>query len=185
MRVERWFNVLVLGGAALANACARGPEEKGSTPEGHSGTAPTAGDVADGGGGATNTNGPAAGGGVASGGIASTAGAANASGGAGSSGSAGHPSGGAAGGASDAGSGPSAPVGGDTSGGMSGSAGNASGGSAGAAAGLECHTDAKGFGKSSDACGCPCCWARDCSNTEACCDGFCKNADSGRGCCAP
>ena len=179
MRADRWFNVLVLGGAALGNACVREAAEAGSSPEGHSGAAPSAvGDVVNGGSGSRNTDvssGSTSGGGPSSGGIASASRGATSSGAAGTSS-------GEVGGASEAGSGPSSPMGGDAAaGGSSGS----SGGSAGGATGLVCHTDAKGFGRSSDPCGCSCCWARDCQNTDACCAGFCKGADSGRGCCAP
>jgi hypothetical protein len=48
---------------------------------------------------------------------------------------------------------------------------------------LECRIIG-GQGDPRDPCGCPCCWANDCPNTDAtCCRGFCKGADQGRGCC--
>jgi hypothetical protein len=84
------------------------------------------------------------------------------------------------------GSGGIEPTGGKASlAGAGGVAGGAGLGSTGGESGLVCHPNAMGVGKSDDPCGCPCCWARDCLNTEACCAGFCVGADSGKGCCAP
>lgn len=185
MRAERWFNVLVLGGAALAHACLRASSEQGNTPEGHSGSAPSAaGNAAEVGGCATNSSGSVStgGSGASTGGFASMVGGSSATGG--SSDSAGHAGSGGTGGADQAGSSSNGAVGGDSTGGqLNDSAGAA--GSAGSGMGPVCHTNAMGLGKASDPCGCACCWAHDCLNTEACCDGFCKGADSGRGCCAP
>jgi hypothetical protein len=49
------------------------------------------------------------------------------------------------------------------------------GDTAGSGGGLQCHIDANGNARSGDPCGCPCCWAKDCLNTdEICCAGFCK-----------
>lgn len=66
-------------------------------------------------------------------------------------------------------------------GGNGGSAGNGAGGAAGAGGGsnLVCTTPAS----PGDACGCPCCWADNCLNTEECCAGFCQVGNNGAGCC--
>jgi hypothetical protein len=59
-----------------------------------------------------------------------------------------------------------------------------SAGSAGTSGVLECRLDELGYGDPRDPCGCPCCWAMGCSNTEeGCCAGFCRGGDEGRGCC--
>ena len=75
-----------------------------------------------------------------------------------------------------------------TSAGGNGSAGGAAttgnGGHGGAGDGgapaLACSEPAD----AADACGCPCCWAEGCDNTdEACCGGFCDVGNNGAGCC--
>jgi len=124
MRIERLFNVLVLGGAALTVGCGNESPDTG---------------------GASGTN---------SGGTPGTAGAGGA----------------AAGDASSAG-------------GSNGTAGGAGGATAGSSGTLECMLDSLGRGNPADPCGCPCCWALDCLNTEDCCSGFCSAGDNGGGCC--
>ncbi|MDF3066845.1 MAG: hypothetical protein K0R38_2446 [Polyangiaceae bacterium] len=179
MRIERWFKVLVLGGAALGKGCA-GAGEQGSTKN----RSPLAGAAAV----DPETGGSNAGAGSASGG---TVGAPSASGGHSAT------SGGGAGGKpiqSEAGQ-AGAPSSGGSTGGGGGSAGGSSpsggspeagaAGTSGAGGQLVCHVGKNGVGRASDPCGCPCCWARDCSNTEECCGSFCKAGDEGRGCCAP
>ena len=178
MRVERWFNVLVLGGAALAGACKSGGAEDVDVHE-----------AGDGGTSATSTGG-AGDSSSAAAGLSGNAGTASAgTGGVAEAGASPLGGGGAVGvdGGSGGNSG-SAPIGaGAGSGGASGSAGSSdsgAGGGAGSEAQLACHVDTAGFGSPKDPCGCPCCWARDCPNTDAtCCVGFCKNGDEGRGCC--
>lgn len=185
MRVERWFNVLVLGGAALGNACGRGAAEQGGTPAQPSdgGTTSTVVDsTQSGSSGAgvsgTNATSNSGGDGTASSGTSSVSAGSSTGGAPGSSGAAGSPTNGgqsATGGTSAT----------DPAGGKAALGGAGSGGSAGNEAAIACHPDANGFGKAADPCGCSCCWARDCLNTQDCCAGFCKGADSGRGCCAP
>jgi hypothetical protein len=94
--------------------------------------------------------------------------------------------GGSAGSAGSAGSSNSAGGGAGESGGGSSSGGAEAGASSGGAGEpLECRIRDNGLGNARDPCGCPCCWAKDCLNTdELCCVGFCKGADEGRGCCA-
>lgn len=46
-------------------------------------------------------------------------------------------------------------------------------------AGLACSNPAS----PTDPCGCPCCWAMNCLNTEPCCVGFCSGGNHGKGCC--
>jgi hypothetical protein len=174
MRVDRWFNVLVLGGAAIVGACKSGDAEDAGTREaGDGGTSATSA------GGAGVSSSAAAGLSSNAGtGGASEAGASPLGGGAGAVGVDGG-SGGNSG---------SAPVGaGASSGGVDGTADSSdsgAGGGAGSEAQLTCRVDTMGFGSSKDPCGCPCCWARDCLNTDTiCCGGFCKGADAGRGCC--
>lgn len=91
--------------------------------------------------------------------------------------------GGSAGGATSASSGGTSPVGSAGNGGIAASGGTSAG--AADAAALGCHIDSLGYGKLSDPCGCPCCWARDCLNTDDRCVGFCLGGDEGRGCCSP
>ena len=122
MDVEKLFNVLVLGGAALGlAACNHASDEK-------------------------------------SGGEGGAAGASSTNGGNGGNG------GGGTGGAGT----------------TSGSGGAGGEGGAGGASNLEC-TPAPG--DPGDACGCPCCWADNCLNTEPCCEAFCEAGDAGAGCC--
>jgi len=116
MRMDRWFGVLVLGGALVA--CTDDDADEGA-----------------GGGGAG-----AAGAGDATG---STANAGGSDGGAASDGSGG----------------------GDST-------------TTGAGGGLVC-----GENDPAAACGCPCCWATDCLNTEPCCGAFCELGNDGAGCC--
>ena len=171
VRVERLFEVLVLGGAALACDDSKGGEfNAGSagSPSSHAGdtgkglfdAGPNGGAIGAGSSGTGNT----------SPGSADSAGRAGADDGAASN---------ANGGGSDAG-GTSGDTGSGSTGGMN-AAGIAGGGTfsagdtAGSGGGLLCHIDATGFGRSSDPCGCPCCWAKDCLNTDKiCCGGFCK-----------
>jgi len=180
METERWFKVLVLGGAMLGGACAPAQEARGTrrSTGGTGGSAGGSGGATVLGGGAPASTGSTAG----SSGVSST-GAGDAGGGS------------AAGGAGDAGGGTAAGgarpgAGGDGSHGPSSGDGGAGGsGGSGAPGGiggqLQCRIDASGHGDPGDPCGCPCCWAKDCLNTDApCCAGFCKNADHGRGCCA-
>lgn len=133
MHTERWFNVLVVGGAAIGLAACGG-----ESPEG-------------GGGGSS----PSASGGEgtgAAGGTASGTGSASA----------------------EAGGGGAAATGGASSAGGNGNTG------AGGQTTLVCSENAD----ASDPCGCPCCWANDCANTdESCCAGFCEAGDDGLGCC--
>lgn len=173
MKTERWFNVLVLGGATLGQACGTTQEAR-PKPRGTEGGGGGTGGSTGGLGGASSPGG----GGASTGGTAgssgvSTAGASEAGGGS------------SVGGAHSSGSGGGSP-GGATSGGggASGAGGVASlGGSGGE---LQCMIDASGHGDARDPCGCPCCWAKDCLNTETpCCVGFCKGGDEGRGCCPP
>jgi hypothetical protein len=124
MRIERLFNVLVLGGAALTVGCGN------ESPD---------------------------------------------SGGAGSSG---------AGGAStDAGAGGAAAGDANTGGTGGATAGGTAGATAGSSGELECRLDSLGRGNPADPCGCPCCWALDCLNTDDCCRGFCGAGNDGGGCC--
>jgi hypothetical protein len=202
MRVERWFNVLVLGGAALGAGCGHDdPNEENEREPGSTTNAGSGGIAASGSGGTASenpkggtsnggtSNGGTSNGGTSNGGDASAGrptGGASPNGGSGGGEAGTSSSGGAAvgGTAGDGGAGP-----GGTSaagGGAGGDGGGASGmsGSAGSGGGvLECTVDSMGLGKSSDPCGCPCCWARGCLNSEDCCAGFCLGADSGRGCC--
>jgi hypothetical protein len=66
--------------------------------------------------------------------------------------------------------------------GNGGSAGGGAGGAAGAGGGsnLQCTPFP---GNPGDPCGCACCWANDCLNTEPCCAGFCNAGNAGAGCC--
>jgi hypothetical protein len=164
MRVARLFNVLVLGGAALAceesarddhgaSSAGSGPHAAGTT-SGGSGSSPAnegsvGGGPIDGAGGSTESG--------SGGGSEADSGGSGSAGGAGSSGS---------GSASDGGSGGMSAVG---------DAGSAPfAGTGGLVSALECHLDAQGHGRASDPCGCPCCWTKDCLNTdEKCCGGFC------------
>lgn len=163
MRVERLFKVLVLGGAALGGACGNEATPEGGTNEPGSGNggADSPGPTSQGG---SSGSSAAGAGGTSTGGMAGTdaAGAAD-SGGAGK-GSAGSTS---EGGTSSAGSSPGGAA-----------------GMAGSSVELECRVDAAGQGDPADPCGCPCCWARDCPNTDDCCGAFCSLGDDGRGCCA-
>jgi hypothetical protein len=210
MRVERLFKVLVLGGAALGGACGNGTGGGGGSNErgtggtgnpggtggtgnsggassaGHSGTAST---IAMGG---RDGAGPTGGG---SGTASASGGAAAGEGGSGATESGGRASssmGGGSGAASTATSGRAGEGGADHSSAGTGAAGSDSmgkplagaPGTAGAPAELECRINALGYGHSADPCGCPCCWARDCLNTdERCCAGFCRGGDQGLGCC--
>ena len=190
MRVERWFNVLVLGGASLGNACGREAAEpdRATAHPSDAGTTSELVDPTDGGGtggsGSSGTSATSNSG--ADGGVSSASGGASSAGASSSSAAAGSPTM-AEGGSATGGTGAVHPTGGKAAvGGSGGDAGRAgSGGSAGGETTLACHRDANGFGKAADPCGCACCWARDCLNTQDCCAGFCKGADSGRGCCAP
>lgn len=170
MRVERLFEVLVLGGAALACDDSKAGEYNAGhagSPSSHAGDTDKglfdAGPNGGSSGAGSSGTGNASSGGVD---LASRAGAEN---GAASN---------ANGGGSDAG-GTSGDTGSGSTAGMN-AAGIADGGtfntedSAGSGGALLCHIDA-GFGRASDPCGCPCCWAKDCLNTDKiCCGGFCK-----------
>jgi hypothetical protein len=162
MRVERLFKVLVLGGAALGGACGNeaAPEGGKNEPGSGSGGADLAGATSQGG---SDGSSAAGAGSPSTGGTAGTD----------------------AVGAADTGGAGKASAGG--TGGMQTSAGNSPGGEAGTAGSsveLECRLDTAGRGDPADPCGCPCCWALDCPNTEDCCSGFCSAGDDGRGCCA-
>jgi hypothetical protein len=211
MRIERLFNVLVLGGAALALGCAEddvSEEEAGAsrTMGGAGGTEPAAGAGGTAGTGIPSSdgtvNGGAAGGGAPpNGGAGSGSTSANLGGTPAAGGSAGGDAGGgemgsSAGSRSEAGSGetggvssagsPGGTAGSASSGGgAGGSAGNAGGPAGSAGSGdLICQLDDNGRGDPRDPCGCPCCWAGDCLNTEEdCCGGFCRGGDDGGGCC--
>jgi hypothetical protein len=164
MRTERWFNVLVLGGAVLGQACGTDPQ--------------------------VPPNQPGAGGGGAGAGGAGSPGAGDAGSGKGGSGGASSSGAGEAGGGSAARGEGASGSGGASSGGAS-SGGASSGGASSGASGvggsggeLQCHVDSKGYGDPRDPCGCPCCWARDCLNTEVpCCGVFCRSGDNGASCC--
>ena len=165
MRTERWFNVLVLGGAVLGQACGNGQEGPPSQRGGSSSGSGGAGSAGAGDGGSASSN--AGTGGVNSSG-AGDAGGGSAAGGESASGSGGIGSSGA-------------------SSGGTGSSGASSGGEGGAGSGeeLQCRLDSKGRGHPNDPCGCPCCWAVDCLNTDVvCCTGFCRSANDGASCCA-
>ena len=144
MRVERWFKVLVLGGAALGKACGGNEADAGGMkePRPTAGAAPT--DVDDGGSAATAgsaTSGGSSGGTNAG---ASVGGAAALPGG-----NAGMASSGSAAGGSS----------GESSGGVSAGGVDAGVAGAGGADGqLECRIRENGLGHASDPCGCPCCW---------------------------
>jgi hypothetical protein len=172
MKTERWFNVLVLGGAILGQACGtqegrpirRGTAGSGGTAGTDGASSPSAGDA--------GSDGSMAGSG--SSGVSSPgggdAGAGSTAGGTGPGGLGGAGSGGA--GSGGAGSG------------GAGSGGAGSGGQGGSNGHLECHIDSTGHGQLRDPCGCPCCWANDCLNTEVpCCVVFCKSGNDGAGCC--
>jgi hypothetical protein len=196
MRIERWFNVLVLGGAALGAGCGHDDpnEEEGSEPStttgaGNGGTSASS----SGGTSGESSNGGASSGGVSNGGASNggnETGGSPPNGGSGgqgaetSSGGAQAAGGSAGGGAGATGSG----VGGSgaAAGGGSGGDGGGSAGMSGSAGGgpLECKLDPSGRGDPRDPCGCPCCWAVGCLNTDKdCCGGFCSAGDNGRGCC--
>lgn len=168
--------MLVLGGAALGKACG----EPASKSPGTKQETPVAG---------TNSREPVGGSSPVNGGSAADAGGTVS--GAGSAGTGAGGAGPASGGVPTAGTSGSVSVGGvaEEDGGVSGSsAGSESAGGAGGGAGepatLECRVRENGVGHAADPCGCPCCWAKDCLNTdETCCVGFCKGADEGRGCC--
>ena len=167
VRVERLFEVLVLGGAALAcddskageyNAGRAGSPSSQASDEGKGlfDAGPNGGSIAAGSSGTGN----------ASSGSADSAGLAGADNGAASN---------ANGGGSDAGDTGSGGTAGMNAAGIAGGGMFNAGDTAGSGGGLLCHIDAKGYGRSSDPCGCPCCWAKDCLNTdEICCGGFCK-----------
>jgi hypothetical protein len=163
MRVERLFKVLVLGGAALGGACGNEAAPEGGTnePGSGSGGADSPGPTSQGG---SDGSSAAGAGGTSTGGMAGTDAV-----GAADTGGAGRASAGGVGGMQTS------------------SAGNSPGGGAGMAGSsveLECRVDPNGRGDPEDPCGCPCCWALDCPNTEDCCSGFCSAGDDGRGCCA-
>jgi hypothetical protein len=168
MRVERWFNVLVLGGAALGNACGREAAEQGGTPPHPSdgGTTSTVVDSTDSGtsgatsSGGTNATSNSGGDGTSSSGGSSGSGGSSRAGAPSSSGAAGAPT--------DGGQSGMGGTGAMETGGKAALGGAGSGGSAGNEAALACHPDANGFGKAADPCGCSCCWARDCLNTQDC-----------------
>jgi hypothetical protein len=181
-RAERWFKVLVLGGAALAKACGTPAAERGNARQ-----APPATSAGAGAGGSPTVSamggGPGAAGsergGATNGGSTATNG--GSSGAAGSGGDA--SSGGQGGERASAGAAGESEGGGAPSGGTAGAGG---GGGSGGSDGLQCHLREHGLGTATDPCGCPCCWATDCLNTDSgCCIGFCKGADEGRGCCMP
>ena len=168
MKPERWFRILVLGGAVLGTDCKATPDT-GSTGD-------ASADGATGGAGRGGADGGSSGG---AGGGGKGGGASTAPGGA--AGVAGGAAGGAGGSAGGVGG-----VGGGAASGAGGAAGGAGagGGMAGSGGLLECRLDASGHGSAADPCGCPCCWANDCPNTNAaCCASFCKAGDQGRGCC--
>ncbi|MDI1432429.1 hypothetical protein [Polyangium sorediatum] len=143
MNIEKLFNVLVLGGAALGLTACNQASDGGDGGDG--GAASTS--SANGGNGGNGGNG--AGG---SGGNGATSG----SGGAGGEGAT------------------------SGSGGAGGEGATSGSGGAGGASNLECSLPP---GDPSDPCGCPCCWAANCLNTEPCCDGFCAAGNAGAGCC--
>jgi hypothetical protein len=164
MRVQRLFNVLVLGGAALAceegapsnggaSGAGAGPHGSGASPGISGGSSMSGGDsggassVDIGTGGSTDPN-PAGG--------AATAG---------SGGSSGSDFDGVSGGGS----------GGLNASGAGTGGGSPEAGSAGSAGALQCKLEPDGRGSPGNPCGCPCCWTKDCLNTdEVCCPGFCK-----------
>jgi hypothetical protein len=158
MKVDRLFNVLVLGGAALAAACSDNHGSTGSavTPTGTAGSQGTS--TTDGTGGAATTSSGAGGASAGTGGE----GGADSDGGLAAGGGGTSSTGGAAG----------AGEGGAAGGGSGGRGADASsvGGSAsmGADAALMCSKTPS----ASDPCGCPCCWVTNCLNTEACCKGL-------------
>ncbi|HEX2876078.1 MAG TPA: hypothetical protein VHP33_32730 [Polyangiaceae bacterium] len=165
MKTERWFKVLVLGGAMVGQACGTVQEGRPNRrAAGTGGSTSGSGGESSPGDGIAGSSGSTAG----SGGVSlAGAGGADASAAGGASSGSGAPSGSGAASSGDGGSG-----------GAGGVAGSGSGGQ------LECRVDASGHGDARDPCGCPCCWAKDCLNTETpCCVGFCKSADEGRGCC--
>jgi hypothetical protein len=194
MRIERLFNVLVLGGAALGAGCGHDDSNDGEATEPSTNAGSGSGGAAmRNTGGTAGTSGPEGGrsnvGGTSNAGGGAVASGGTNEGGAGASASGGSQVGGTAGSSeSPAGSGGTA--GGGTGGGGA-AGGGTGGGGAGAAAGsggtgtvLECRLDDMGRGNPRDPCGCPCCWATDCLNTDdGCCAGFCLGGDEGKGCC--
>jgi hypothetical protein len=210
MRTERWFRVLVLGGAALGGGCSGTEDEEteaeprhvgGSAGTGSGGTqAGTAGSagalVAGGGSGAGGSEGMegagrgGAGGGGAGGGGAGGGGVGG--GEAGTGGTAGHGFSGASadGGRSGSNGGTAGDSGGGGSAGQAAGAGGADAGAAGTAgsAGTTGVLECSGMvpADPSEPCGCPCCWVTtNCLNTEECCRGFCEAGNDGEGCCPP
>jgi hypothetical protein len=165
MKTERWFKVLVLGGAMVGEACGTVQEGRPNRrPGGTGGSTAGSGGERSPGDGAAGTGGSSAG----SGGVSLP----------GAGGADGSAAGGAPPGASGAASSGAASSGDSGSGGA-----GAAGGLGGSGGQLECRIDASGHGDSRDPCGCPCCWAKDCLNTDTCCGGFCRAGDDGRGCC--
>jgi len=160
MRIERLFNVLVLGGAALSAGCDQQPADDPVPATGGTagGTQQQEGNGAGSTGGASTV--PSGAAGEPSAGEATTTEAA---------GSGGTEQVAEAGGSSGAGSG------GETSGGTSGASG--AGGSESAP--LVCSESPN----PGDACGCPCCWIGGCMNDEPCCESFCAVGNNGNGCC--
>ena len=168
VRVERLFGVLVLGGAALACDDSKGGEYKAGgsgSPSSH------AGDMGQG-----LFDAGANGGSVSAGSSGTDSASSGSPESGGPAGSSNGASGDGNGGTSDGGTG-SVSAGGMGAAGVAGGGAFNAGGSAGSGGGLQCHIDAKGYARSGDPCGCPCCWAMDCLNTdETCCAGFCRAA---------